>query len=43
MENKIDSKELELELESEIEELEPKIAPAGDDSVLPIGIHIRQH
>ena len=43
MENKIESKELELELETEIEELEAKVAPAGDDSVLPISMHIRQH
>ncbi len=39
MENKIESQE--LELDTEIEELEAKIAPAGDDSVLPIAIHIR--
>lgn len=41
MEAKIESTE--LPLESEIEELESKVAPAGDDTVLPLSVHIRTH
>ena len=45
MENKIEPTKLNLDLdiETEIEELESKIAPAGDDSVLPIGLHFTHH